>query len=528
MAELPPLPDGFILDQRAKQDAPPLPEGFVMDGQQAPQGEQSKYGNRYVDRFMGGVDALADGLTFGVAPYIRGITRGAITDQTMGEGIAQERADQEKRRTEQPVSTFINEAGGGMLSGGGLVGAGISATRMLPTTGSTLAQRSAAIGTDAAAMGAVSAASEGRDPGMGALAGFGIGAGGNAVLEKGAGALAKALRRKQIAQTARPYKDVKGEVDDAYNAFRGENVAYNPQWAQRTAQEYEQELQKQALSRGMAPAAHSAYDDLTKVAGSGDAVSAEWVENLRKSLSRASTNKMNPNEAYASGRGADVLARAIRGAQQGDVAAGGNAQKAAQALDAGRAAHIRSLKADEIRKVMETAQGGYASGDANAMRLGLRGIIRKAARNKQFAKLWSKDELEAIRNAADGGPIDNILRQFGKMGFASVGQGSNGLGGVLGGVAGGGVGAAIGGAVGGYPGAMVGSMAGSGINTLAASGARRLSDANMATRMRLIEAMMTQGKNLPAPGPTQQLLMDERIKMLLADALAGGVTAGPN
>lgn len=490
------FPDGTSQDEM--RDA--------LDKVYKPQPKAQESGGRsgYAGAFLDGLDSLADGMTVGIAPYVRGAVRGAFSDKSIGEEIAAERQDQARRREERPVASFINEAGGGMLTGGGLANAGITMSRFAPQ-GASLATRSAAIGGDAAVMGGVNAAAEGRDPGTGALTGFALGAGANAGLEKLAGGIARGLRQRQVRNAAPQTGDIKAAQKAAYKAFDAEDVAVSSKAGQRLISDANDRLAGLALSRRQNSRAFSYLDDIAEHTQRADGVSIRTLENINSNIKADLRGGAQGSERTALREVSDAIDDFFEGASQNDVVAGGNMTKAYSVLRGARA-NTRKLKKAELLDDVFTRAEAAASGDANGIRQGLRSILR----DKKKRAMFTKEELEAMRSAVGGGPIGSVLRQFGKLGIAMNHGGSNALG------------AAIGAGLGGAAMGPVGSVA----VPAAASLARAGSDAATVRNARFLQALSNMTDNLPAPGATQMLLNDPKTRAVSADAVAGGLTLG--
>ena len=111
---------------------------------------------------------------------------------------------------------------------------------------------------------------------------------------------------------------------------------------------------------------------------------------------------------------------------------------AVDALKEARALYSRKSKAEAIEDLIDRAKISAPNFSGSGMENALRTEFRALAKNKNRMRGFSPDEQEAIRKVAMGGPVENVLRQFGKLaptGVVSTGL-SSGLGFMLGGPAG--------------------------------------------------------------------------------------------
>lgn len=473
---------------------------------------EKAYNSGFLSSLTRGLEGLGDGLTGGVGPYIRTGVRSLINQQSPQEALAVEKARQEERRADYPVSTLINEMGGNALTGYGLAKAGLTATSMLAPQ-STTAQRAAAVGVDAAGMGAVNAASEGRNPGVGAAVGFGLGAGTSAVLDKAGGALSNYLRRQQVMKSAPTTSDLRAAQRSAYKTFEGEDIAVSAKAASGLVDDTTKALRDMALTRRQNTRAFGYLDDIAEASSRGDGVSMQTLEAMRSNIQRDLRGGVQGSEREALRRISDSIDNFFDSVPQSEVLAGGNKTLAYEALRNARATTVRLKKSEVLDEIFAKAEGGYASGDANALRLGLRGIIR----NPKQRKLFTAEELKAIKDAADGTTMEAILRQLGKLGPAMGGGGSNSLGAMLGMGGGAAMGASLG------PG---GAAAGALALPAIGAGARSAADAATRRNAEYVQALVNQTGRLPQPNFQQNMLTDPLVRLHMGDAISSGLVGG--
>lgn len=458
-----------------------------------------------------GVDSLADGATFGLAPHIRAAGRSVIEGEGYGDALETERAMQSERREDYPVSTFINEAGGGMLSAGGLASGGLTATR-LAGQGAGRTSRAAAVGVDGAAMGAVQSAAEGENPGIGAAAGFLLGAGTSAGLESVADGVTGALRRSQVARNAPGIDDIRARQAGAYGRFDAEDVALKNDAVNRFISNVEGRFAEMGLPRETNARAYRYLIALRRQATQADGVSMRTLENFRSSiLADLRGGGVTGSEQKALGTLRTAIDDMFQSASTADVIAGGNPNAAVRALQDARAATRQLKKAEILEEIFTVPEGKRASGEASHFRMEMRRILREPRTRNMF----TKEEQQAMMRVANGGSVEALLRQFGRMGLAVSTGGSNSLGMGLGGV----TGASIGTAIGGGPGAVIGGMA----LPTAASGARMTADSMTIRNARHVQNLVNMTGRMPARSEAQRLLLDERLRGIAGDAATGAV-----
>ncbi|MBA3768500.1 MAG: hypothetical protein H0W99_16280 [Acidobacteria bacterium] len=121
-----------------------------------------------------------------------------------------------------------------------------------------------------------------------------------------------------------------------------------------------------------------------------------------------------------------------------DVLAG-DPQAAVKSIKGARALWSRMSKGEVIEDAMKRAGVRAGQFTGSGYENGLRKEFRDISLNKKRMNSFNKEEQAAIRKVAMGGPVDNIMRQFGK--FAPTGVVSTAVSTGLGFTLGGGIGA---------------------------------------------------------------------------------------
>lgn len=499
------FPDDMPREEIRDMIATKFPDAVKAKGEEALAGE----GSDLVGAFMGGLDRLADGMTFGLAPKIRAAGRAALTDMDYSEALEHDREKEAEFRKEQPVASAVNEIGGTMLTGGGLMKAGLSATKLVDPAikgARGLAARSAAVGADSAAIGATQAAGNDQDIGKGALTGFATGAVSNAALEPIAKALGRAMTRKQVRKQAPSTEALKQRAGEAYEASESAGVAFSNDAYKRFAADLVNEMTSEGIDKGLHPKTLGLIRRIAGEAVDGAIPGMKHMDILRQNA----RDLLKSNDAGEQRFGAILMRQVdefMENVKPSDVVAGKNPQEALANLRQGRELWKRARKAEVIEEAIYKA-GNQASGFEN----GLRTQFRQLLQNKKTRKMFSPDEVMAIEKVANGGPVENLLRRLGKFSFGEGGA-TNSLGGSIG--------ASVGYSLGGLPGA-IGVVGG-------AQGARQAAQAATQGNAELAASLARLGGDAISETDMQKLLASPDVRAAIARALAaGGLTATQN
>lgn len=228
---------------------------------------------------------------------------------------------------------------------------------------------------------------------------------------------------------------------------------------------------KDRISASLDPKAHGAYSELIgaldDVQKSGGALTVSDLHTLRQIAQKAAVS--------AEGRDA-MFANRIVDALDDFVSHGGNLKLPPNQIGAPGGTNTagndlleaistwgRSRRVGLIEEAVYRAQN-QASGFENGLRIQFRQLIQ----NPKTRKLFTKAELQAIEEVANGTALSNVTRLLGKFGFGG-GSASNMLGGTIGF----GAGSVLGGPLGGILAAGVGTGARKVGETLAKRGADR-------------------------------------------------------
>jgi hypothetical protein len=194
------------------------------------------------------------------------------------------------------------------------------------------------------------------------------------------------------------------------------------------------DLKKEGLSRKLHPKASAALEEILNTKGQ---LSLSEIETLRK-IANDAKGSIEPADARLGSRIVDRIDDFEEGLSQADVI-GGNAS-AATAYKEARALNTRLAKAKTIEELFRRAELNAPNFSGSGMENALRTEFRALAKNKREMRRFSPEERIAIEKVAKGAPMENLLRQIGKL--APTGVVSAGMGAMAGAMLGGPVGAA--------------------------------------------------------------------------------------
>lgn len=177
-------------------------------------------------------------------------------------------------------------------------------------------------------------------------------------------------------------------------------------------------------------------------------------------------------------------------------------QDATKALARARSFYSRSKKSDEIADLFERAEiRAGANFTQSGLENALRQELKSLALNKKRLAMFSDAEQNAIKAAAKGGNLQNVLRNIGK--YAATSPIPTGVGG--------GIGAGIGAAIGGVPGAVVGGAAVPAVGSAARAAATRMG----MNRLEEIQRMVSLGR-MPEIQPRTRFVPVTGLRGLLS------------
>ena len=403
---------------------------------------------------LGFGDELEAGM-FAVPEAIGGMFQGKGFDLGQGYNQALERARSANQGAQElnPVANVAGNITGNMTLAGALPTFSAGAA---PTIGS-MAGRGAL---DGLVYGGITGFGSGEglsDRLTGAATGGALGS----ALGGVAGGVAGALANKATAAAAPTSEQIGSAANDAYSAARQSQAVFKDTTTKELADGIALAAQDARISE-VTPQSKALLDRI--MAKGGQDMTVGEVEDIRVLLNQLRAPGGDQNEARVAGQMIRAFDDVMGDLKPTDFA-GGDAVTAMSNIKEGRRLFQTSKKTQVIEDVIQKAQdmssANYsASGYENALRQQFKNLLTSRTALAGF----SDAEVAAIRQAASGGPIENVLRYVGKLAPT--------------GVISGGIGAGIGFQAAGIPGAIAVPVAGS----LARSGATAstLNNANLA------------------------------------------------
>ncbi|WP_422383283.1 hypothetical protein [Roseibium album] len=425
-------------------------------------------------RLPGVVDAFTQGASFGFGDELTALEAGMLGRTPEGawfdysksfgdrydDALAAERGQQDKFRKENPATAISAELLGGVATGAGLAGRGVTLAGQ--AAGKGLGTRVAAgMGEGALYGGAygagnadnsdrVSSAIEGAQ--LGAVLGGAIPAIGSG-LRKSVEPIAKRVATKKAAPSA---DTLKSQAGDAFKAAENAGVRLSEKSRGVLVQGIGDDLNAAKYRASVNPEVKKVLEEFDSFIENQPTLSnlqdyrSFVVQQMRNIPPDRKTDKKLLGSIVEN---LDNYAERI---SPYDVVTNASGRKAAVAnLKEGRELWKRMRKDDILEEAFLKAEN-QASGFENGLRVQFRSIIN----NKRLRGQFTKDEQNAMIKVIRGGPIENSLKLLGKFGFGE-GQATNMLGGSIGA----GAGAAVGGPVGAMAVPVIGTAARKGAQT---------------------------------------------------------------
>jgi hypothetical protein len=376
----------------------------------------------------------------------------------------------------EPTSTGerVIEAVGGGLAG---VGTQLPALGRLATTATTEAGRSLAgrMAQAPVAQTVVAAPAAGtaqyvgettESPLAGIAAGMAIGA-------------TAGLRPRQVEQ-ALSAEQLRTRADIAYRNAEKAGVVVSPESLKAKTPKFESVLKEEGYDPGLHPQLNAVLNRLQTEVETPKTL--KEIDTLRRIVRSPTKTFDNPDQQRIAYRLLDEFDDYVNNLSAKDLAVeGGKVKTATRELTKARNFYNRSKKSDEIADIFERAEiRAGANFTQSGLENSLRQELKSLALNKKRLAMFSDTEQSAIKAAAKGGSIQNVLRNIGK--YAATSPIPTGVGG--------GLGAGIGAMLGGVPGAVIGGAAVPAIGGAARAGATRIG----MNRLEEIQKMVSLGR----------------------------------
>lgn len=195
------------------------------------------------------------------------------------------------------------------------------------------------------------------------------------------------------------------------------------------------DLKKEGLNKKLHPKAQAALEEILNTRGQ---LGLSQVETLRK-IANDAKGSIEPADARLGARIVEKIDDFEDTLGERDVVSGDAA--AATAYKEARALNTRLSKARTIEELYRRAELTAPNFSGSGMENALRTEFRALAKNNKQMRRFTAEERAAIEKVAKGGPMENLLRQVGKL--APTGVVSAGMGAMAGATIGGPVGAAM-------------------------------------------------------------------------------------
>lgn len=376
----------------------------------------------------------------------------------------------------EPTSTGerVIEAVGGGLAG---VGTQLPALGRLATTATTEAGRSLAgrMAQAPVAQTVVAAPAAGtaqyvgettENPLLGMAAGMAVGA-------------TAGLRPRQVEQ-ALSAEQLRARADIAYRNAEKAGVVVSPESLKAKTPKFESVLKEEGYDAGLHPQLSAVLNRLQIEVETPKTL--KEIDTLRRIVRSPTKTFDNPDQQRIAYRLLDEFDDYVNNLSAKDLAVeGGKVKTATRELTKARNFYNRSKKSDEIADIFERAEiRAGANFTQSGLENSLRQELKSLALNKKRLGMFSDAEQNAIKAAAKGGSIQNVLRNIGK--YAATSPIPTGVGG--------GLGAGIGAMLGGVPGAVIGGALVPTIGGAARAGATRMG----LNRLEEIQKMVSLGR----------------------------------
>ena len=428
MAEIPPLPPGFKLDED-QQEVPPLPEGFTLDGAEQSTPEEPGYLSKYV----GGIQEAA--------------ASGADLPDTSGVGRLETAASLATGAV-APIPGAIDYALGKIgwkdpnNPTGSYAGArdkyvyqprsqeGQGSTRMAGAMLKPVADTFGMIGRGYGEIAKTAGASPETAEDIAAMVPDAMGV---ALAAKGPGGARVAKKAGKLPETPIPTKEqLSTDATAAYKRAEDAGIAVSPSSFSKMKGELLDQLEKEGIDPDLHPDSTAALKRIASIEGP---VTLEKLETLRK-IANDAKGSLKPADQRMAGQIVDHIDDYVDNLGQGDVVAGDPAKAAA--LKEARDLYARKKKTDEIDQLIHRAELSAPNFSASGMENALRTEFRGLAKNERKMRRFTPEERAAIERVATGGPVQNALRMLGKLAPSCVVSGgmSAGAGLAIGGPAG--------------------------------------------------------------------------------------------
>lgn len=218
-------------------------------------------------------------------------------------------------------------------------------------------------------------------------------------------------------------EELKAAKDAAYKKADETGVVISRSALNRLKTELVNDLKKEGIDKDLHPKTTAAVKRILDTKGQ---LTLSEVETLRK-IANDAKGSLEKSDARLGARVVDKIDDFEATLGEGDVVSG--SAGSATAYKEARALNTRLSKARDIQELFDRAELTAPNFSGSGMENALRTEFRALAKNKNKMRRFTGEEQAAIRKVAVGGPVENVLRQLGKLaptGVVSAGMGAMG------------------------------------------------------------------------------------------------------
>lgn len=251
------------------------------------------------------------------------------------------------------------------------------------------------------------------------------------------GGLGYQTRAQQTRQAAVPTsEELKRFSQQAYEQAEKAGVVISPQSLANRVGEIAGEVAQEGLDPTLHPQATAALKRLTDAVKTGEPVALQQLETLRK-VAKGAAGSMSADERRIARIMVDALDDYALNLSTADVVAG-NAEGVGALLKNARSLWSRASKGEAVDELIKRARDRSSQFSGSGYENALRTEFRNLVMNPRRIRLFTPVEQQALQKVARGGPVENVLRYFGKLAPTGVVSGalSSGIGAVVGGAPG--------------------------------------------------------------------------------------------
>lgn len=245
------------------------------------------------------------------------------------------------------------------------------------------------------------------------------------------GAVGAGRGQREIVPTPEAMRDA---ARTAYQRSEQAGVIISPQSLQNAAQDVFKTVDNLGYLPRLHPRVSAFLDEFNTQ--SQQPLTLERLERLRRVASNAAASG-EKDERKIGMAIINKLDNYVDNLKDADLVAGAGAsrQTAVEALGEARNLYGRQAKAQEIETLLDRATTGASQYSQSGLENAIRVEFRALAKNQTKLRRFSKQEQDLIKDVARGGPVDNVLRYFGKLAPTGVVSGgvSSGAGYAVGG-----------------------------------------------------------------------------------------------